>query len=645
MSAARHNHRHVDPATWPGPGAAAAKGAQGSSRRAAPSEGYDRNGEPPVMAIRVRRARSDLGVLGALGVLVRKGVKGTGGIRLLGSRIRVRRAGKRRLSARILVSQLLILAVTGAIGFVLLAFAQRAQLDRAYEQRALAIAQTTAAEPQIQQAMEYGSGGDVVQMVAERIRKASKASYVVVIDLHGIRHSHPRPALVGKRVTEPLAVLDGHAQVGIDEGVTGRSANGKAPLYGPSGSLVGEVSVGIPERDVLGELWRELPTFGLYAGIATAVGAAAAYLLARRLKRSTFGLELEEIAGLLQDREAMLHGIREGVLAFDPEGRITVVNDEARRLLGLGTALGSRLANVLPDGRLRRALDGTLAGADLTVLTDDHCLAVNRMPVTLHGRELGAVVTVRDRTEMVGLLRELDSVRGLTDALRAQQHEFTNRMHTLAGLLELGEHEAAFEYAVESAGAEQALAESVRERVGNALMVGLIVAKTTVAAERGVRIVLSADSALGERPPHLRRLLTITGNLLDNAVDAAAGGPAPAGGPEVRLSVLEATTEVTVKVADTGPGIPPDAAEAIFEDGWSTRPDRGTARRGLGLALVHRLVQRHGGTVTASKGPGAVFTVVLPVPDTAPAPQGALFTIAPPVPAGAVTAPDGGDRW
>src|SRR5690348_16798644 len=159
------------------------------------------------------------------------------------------------------------------------------------------------------------------------------------------------------------------------------------------------------------------------------------------------------------------------------------------------------------------------------------------MPVTLHGRELGAVVTVRDRTELVGLLRELDSVRGLTDALRAQQHEFTNRMHTLAGLLELGEYDAAFEHALESASAEPALTESVRGRIGNALLVGLIVAKTTVAAERGVRIALDRDSRIGEQPPHLRRLLTIVANLLDNAVDAAAGGGRPAGGAEVRLAL------------------------------------------------------------------------------------------------------------
>lgn len=265
-------------------------------------------------------------------------------------RIRIGRGGNGRLSARILANQLAILALTGAIGFVLFAFAQRAEIDRAYEGRALDIAQTTAADPQIQQAMAHGGGDGIVQTVAERIRKASGASYVVVIDLHGIRHSHPDSALIGEPVGDPIPVLDGRPHVGSDQGATGRSANGKAPLYGPTGKLVGEVSAGIPERDVLGELWRELPTFGLYAAIAVALGSAAAFWLARRLKRSTFGLELEEIAGLLQDREAMLHGIREGVIAFDPDGRITVVNDEARHLLGLGTALGSTLEEVLPDG-------------------------------------------------------------------------------------------------------------------------------------------------------------------------------------------------------------------------------------------------------------------------------------------------------
>lgn len=546
-------------------------------------------------------------------------------------RFRAGRGGRRRLSTRILANELVILALTGLIGFVLFAFAQRAELDRSYEQRALEIARIAAADPQIQDATEHGDRGHVVQSAAERICKAAQASYVVVIDLNRVRHSHPLPSLIGKRVAEPIVVKDGHPHVGIDQGAMGRSANAKAALVGSSGALIGEVSVGIPERAVLSELWFELPTFGLYAALATAIGAAAASLLARRLKRTTFGLELEEIACLVQDREAMLHGIREGVVAFAPDGTITVVNDEARRLLGLGTALGHRLEEVLPDGRLRRALDGTLAGTDVSVLTDDHCLAVNRMPVTLHGRALGAVVTVRDRTELIGLLRELDSVRGLTDALRAQQHEFTNRMHTVAGLLDIGDHESAYDFAIETARSGQALTEAVRRHIGNPLMVGLIVAKTTVAAERGVRIVLTDDSALGDDPPHLRRLLTIVGNLLDNAVDATAEAPPADDGRRILLTVTQGDDLIVVRVADNGRGIAPGTARSIFEDGWSTRPERGTARRGLGLALVHRLVQRHGGTITVSEGPGAVFTVVLPHPGTAPVRQGALFTKALPM--------------
>ena len=546
----------------------------------------------------------------------------------------------RKLSTRILASQVAILAVTSVIGFILFAWAQRAQLDNEYEQRALSIAQVAASDPQIREGMTDTANGSLVQAAAERISHSAGASYVVVIDLHGIRHSHPIAALIGQRVAEPIVVLDGRGHVGIDVGVTGRSANGKAPLLGPSGSVIGEVSVGIPERNVASRLWRELPTFALYAGIALAVGCAASYALARWLKRSTFGLELEEIGGLLQDREAMLHGIREGVIAFDPRGNITVFNDEAQRLLQIDTALGLKPMDVLPEGRLRDALDGTLTGNDLTVLTDRYCLVVNRMPVGLRGHELGAVVTVRDRTEMVGLLRELDSVRGLTDALRAQQHEFANRMHILAGLLDLGDHEAAFEYAVESARAEPAMTEFVRERVGNTLMVGLIVAKSTVAAERGVRITLTEESQLGEQPPHLRGLLTIVGNLLDNAIDAAVSEVAAPTGAQVRLSLLETRSAITVQVADSGPGVPAEALESMFEDGWSTRPDRGTARRGLGLALVHRLVRHHGGTIAVSRGAGAVFSVTLPLSGTDPAPATGVAEADP-----FERATSGGDRW
>jgi two-component system CitB family sensor kinase len=524
-----------------------------------------------------------------------------------------------------LIAQVAILVVTSAIGLIISSLSERRSVDYRFQQEALAVARTTASDPQLRAAMadiEAGRTDDgTVQAVAERIRTSSHISYVVVIGLDRIRHAHPIPSLIGERVEEPIVVLDGKAHTGFVTGPLGRSANARVPLYGPTGGLVGEVSVGVRAEQVAGELRDELALIGIYAGSALAVGAAAAVVLARRLKRSTYGLELEEIADLLKNREAMLYGIREGMTSFDPAGRLTAVNAEAQRLLSRDLVVGARLDEALPDGRLRRILEGTIEGTDFTLLTDDHCLVLSRMPVVLQGQELGTVVTVRDRTEVIGLVRELDAVRGLTDALRAQQHEFANRMHTLAGLLELGEYQAAMKFAVETAGAEPTLAESVRQRLSNALIVGLIVSKTTVAAERGVRIVLEPESELSDPPPHLRRLLTIVGNLLDNAVDAAVSVDPPEGGHEVRLLMLEGKDNVTIRVQDTGPGVPPDKAEAIFDDGWSTRPDRGTARRGLGLALVHRLVTSQHGSITVSRRIGAVFTVVLPLPDPDPSPR------------------------
>lgn len=547
---------------------------------------------------------------------------------------RLRLGLPRRVFSQVLLMQVAIAAGVAVLATGLFLAPLSKQLDQEAERRALSIAQTTAQDPQIAEGVltTPPTADGPVQREAERIRRATHAEYIVVLDRHWLRWSHPITSQIGEQVsTSPKDALQGKEVMEIDQGTLGRSARGKVPLYDARHRIIGAVSVGIAYDSVRARLISAIPGLLAYAGGALAVGALAAWLISRRVQRQTRDLAFSDISALLAEREAMLHGIREGVVAFAPDGRISVVNDEARRLLGLGTALGRTVEEVLPDGRLRRALDGTLSGTDVSVLTDEHCLVVNRMPVTLHGRELGAVVTVRDRTEMVGLLRELDSVRGLTDALRAQQHEFTNRMHTLAGLLDIGEYDDAYEFAVGAAGTGQALTESVRRRIGNSLMVGLLVAKTTVAGERGVRIVLTDDSALGQDPPHLHRLLTIVGNLLDNAVDAAGEGPRPADGREVRLTLTESPHEVRVRVADTGPGIPPDAAESIFEDGFSTRPERGTARRGLGLALVHRLVQRHGGTITVSEGPGAVFTVVLPLPDKALAPQGALFTKALPV--------------
>jgi two-component system CitB family sensor kinase len=381
---------------------------------------------------------------------------------------------------------------------------------------------------------------------------------------------------------------------------------------------VGEVSAGILERRVSDQLLGELPQALLYFALALGIGVVASVTLARRLKRSTFGLELEEIAALVQEREAMLHGIREGVITLDNSGVITLANDEARRLLALapGPVVGRELGALVSEGRLRSLLTGEAGGRDQVVLTDEHVLVVNHMPVFRQGRELGAVVTLRDRTELEGLLRELDSVDAMTNALRAQQHEFSNRMHTVAGLIELGDHDQAARYALEVSDASSGLAEEIRERIGVPELAAMLLAKTTVAAERGVELRLSDDSELADAGSETNALLTIAGNLIDNAVDAAAAGPEPR---EVLVTLTSTGGSLRISVLDSGRGVPDEMQQAVFTDGFTTKVSGDRRNHGLGLALVHRLVHRAGGTVTVTRAPSA-FTVTLPAVPVHPLP-------------------------
>ncbi|MBF6055558.1 histidine kinase [Streptomyces eurocidicus] len=518
----------------------------------------------------------------------------------------------RRVFAQVLLVHLLIITgVTGLAAGLFLA-PLGAQLDEQAERRALSIAQATAAQPGLAHDLLAGrpTPDGPVQAGAERVRLATGASYVVIVDTRGIRYSHTTPSRIGGRVSsDPGPALGGREWTGIGRGTLGRSARGKVPLRDGEGAVVGAVSVGIAYDNVHALLIRAVPGILLYAGAALAAGALAAVAVSRRLRKRTHGIELTEISALLNEREAMLHGIREGVVALDRRGRVRLVNDEAQRLLGLGQdAIGQPLDTVLPPGRTTDVLAGRVTGTDLLTVRDGRVLVANRMD-TADG---GTVATLRDRTELEQLRRELDGTRGLTDALRAQDHEHANRLHTLLGLLELGLHKEAAEFVAEVTGAHRATAEQVTERVRDPVVSALLVGKGAVAAERGVALRVSPGSRLPDRVVDARDVVTVLGNLVDNALDALAAGPR--GEPWVEVDLRAVGSTVVLRVSDNGPGIPEAAGELVFTDGWSTKESSPHRRRGLGLALVRRLAERYGGSARSGdrEGGGAVFTVELP---------------------------------
>nr|WP_308344208.1 sensor histidine kinase [Streptomyces sp. MK37H] len=516
----------------------------------------------------------------------------------------------RRVFSQVLLMQLAIATGVTVLATGLFLAPLSDHLDDQAMRRALAIAQTTAAEPRMADALQHTrpTPGGPVQTEAERIRRATGAEYVVIMDRRGVRWSHTSPDEIGKHVsTDPTEALEGREVMEIDDGTLGRSARGKVPLRAGDGHIVGAVSVGISYESVRARLVAAVPEMLAYAGGALAVGALAAYVVSRRLQRRTHDLAFSDISALLAEREAMLHGIREGVVALDAHGRIRLINDEAQRLLDLRPEdTGQPLEAVLSPGRTTDVLSGRVTGADLLTVSGGRVLVANRMPTD----DGGAVVTLRDRTELERLGRELDGTRGLIDALRAQDHEHANRMHTLLGLLELELHDEAMEFITEAIGVHRATAEQVTERVHDPLLASLLVGKATVATERGVSLSVAEDSLLPNRLVDPPGVVTIVGNLIDNALDAAVGSAEPR--VEVELCADDRT--VLLRVSDTGPGIPADRRDVVFTEGWSTKEPPAHGKRGIGLALVRRLAERQGGSVRVSdrEGGGAEFTVVLP---------------------------------
>ncbi len=521
-----------------------------------------------------------------------------------------------KLSTQILLLQVVIVIVALGVGVTATVATSGEQLEEQYGQRALAVAEAVATLPSVREAFDDPHPPHTLQPLAEAIREASGLTFVVIADDEGVRYSHPSPERIGERVsTDPGPALRGEDWIGVEHGTLGRSVRAKVPIFGEDGQVMGIVSVGILMEEVAAQWRRQVPAIALSTLAALSLGVIGSLLLARRLKRQTFGLEPREIAALLEQREAMLKGIKEGTIGVDVDGRFTFINDEAARLLGLThVPPGTPVEDAVEEGRLLDLLTGQSRGHDEMLVVDEHVLVANRMPVVVRGERIGAVVTLRDRTELEDMGRELTSVRGMTDALRAQAHEFSNRLHTIAGLIELDRADEALRFISDTTMIHQALAESLINRLGSPALVALLLAKAASASEHGIELSVAEGSSHDE-VADTQTLVTVLGNLIDNAIEAITAAGQANG--RIDVAVRSSDGGVNVRVADNGPGVPPAAAQRIFADGFTTKSDGKSVTRGLGLALVRQAVARRGGTIEVSNDGGAVFTVFLPAPKPA----------------------------
>jgi len=477
------------------------------------------------------------------------------------------------------------------------------------EERVLSVARTVASMPATAEAVMGDDPTARLQPIAERLRRQADLSFVVVMSLDGIRYTHPNPDQIGHQfigTTEPAR--RGGTVVETFEGTLGPSVRAVVPVRESGGGrIVGLVAVGVTVDRVSQDLTpvtTEVAAGGLVVLVLAGVGL---WWIARRLARQTFGMRPVDVVGLYAHHEAVLHAVREGLVVVDRHRRIALVNDAARDLLGVAAEadLVGRSVDDLPvAGELARLLASGATVEDEVHLAGERLVVASQVPVGGRG-SLGTVLTLRDRTQVMALADELSSTRSLAEALRAQVHESANRLHTVVMLADLGDVDAAVHLATGEVRATRKLTNRLVGQFEEPTLVALLLGKVAQAAQRSVELTVTPASRLASEFSQPVDLVTIVGNLVDNAVDAALAGEPPR---RVEVAIEEDCDahELLVRVRDTGPGFTPEAMARAFEPGWSTKPAGPDRRhgRGIGLALVQQVAARRGGRVTIANATG-----------------------------------------
>ena len=526
------------------------------------------------------------------------------------------RVGEMSVARQILLLQVVVVLVlvVASVGLAALDARRDAREDAAG--RAVTVAEAIADSPAVLDSLASPDPSAGLQPYAEQVRADTDTDFVVVMAPDRTRYTHPDPTKIGRAFVGDLGgALEGRVFTQQYTGSLGPSVRAVVPVF-DAGAVVALVSVGITVAAINDQVRGDVLLISLAALAVLLAGLVGAGLVSGRLRRQTHGLGEGEITRMYEYYSAVLHAVREGLVLLDADGVVQLVNDEARRLLDLPADVVGRSIH---DLGLAPALVETALGADAApddlYVAGDRVLVVSSSPAAWAGREVGAVVTLRDSTELRAVTGELDVVRGLTDSLRAQSHEAANRLHTVVSLIEMGRADEAVEFVTGELHLAQLLTDRVVGAGGDPIVTALLLGKSAEAAERGIELVIDLGGHDDLPPPSVvspRDLLTVLGNLIDNAFDAVSDTTPKT----VRLRVEQHDDHVVLQVDDSGPGLSEQAARHALERGWTTKAAVGEARqggRGIGLALVAQTARRLGGEVRIARSAlgGAAMIVTM----------------------------------
>jgi two-component system, CitB family, sensor kinase len=480
--------------------------------------------------------------------------------------------------------------------------------------QALAMSRVVAGTPEIVNAFSSDKPSAIIQPIAERLRKASGADLIIVANMNQIRYSHPDPEKIGLRMVgeDNELVLSGQESITRAKGTLGLSIRGKTPVFDKDNRQIGIVSTGFLAEKVWGNLRSYFVKIATLGMIALMFGFIGARMLSGHVKKQLFDMEPYEIAFATNEQAAILEAIREGIIAVNSTGQIVSCNREAKKMLGVENenVIGREVIEVFPATRMPEVLKSGIPQYDQPSIIGNTLAIVNRVPVILSGKVIGAVCTFRDKVHLDKIDQRLIDIGHYVDTLRSQRHEFMNKLHLISGLIQTSEFDMARTVIDQVNEEYQNAVQFYLARIRDAAIVGILVGKTHRAAELGIQLTVLPESTISESCPYREIVVTALGNTIDNAFESITHSETPKEKqPVVTILMQEDEGGVMVEVSDNGPGIDPAIREHIFEDQATTKG----SGRGFGLSLVSRLVTNIGGTIGCESSPGnTVIRINLP---------------------------------
>ncbi len=500
--------------------------------------------------------------------------------------------------------------VTLVLNMIMLVWRSRSSTERDLFE----IADTVAALPEVRSGLR---GSPFDGMVDDRVRKVAASltgvDSVIVCDLQKRYYSHPNIFLLGLVNDDPAtndAATHGTRYVKTTTSIEGEMIRAYVPVF-DGGVQVGFVETGVMAQKLAGEVTRLLLASAMFLLAGLAIGGAGAMRLAGKIKSVLLGLEPEEIAKLYYEHSSMVEAMHEGVIAVNEDGCISMSNESARKLLGTeGDFIkDASIESVMPETRARAVLTSGKPEFDHEQRVKDRVIISNVVPIIDRGKVVGAVETLQDRTQVVRMAEELTGIKQLVEALRSSSHEFSNKMQVLLGMLEMQDYDSAKEFILGTQSRHGGLEQRLVHSFKNPMVAGLLLGKFSAAIERGVTFSITEDSAMGlvADPAVSHELVTILGNLIDNAMDAVQKNIGRDG--EILLTIADSDGVIAITIEDNGEGIRKNSMDSIFLRGFSTKGEG----RGTGLYLVRRAVRLLGGTIEVQSHPGStVFSVTVP---------------------------------